>query len=115
MSGINPCIKNRNADRLSVAASAAINRVRLGQVDHLRRPLLRIRRRNTHAPAVTDAAAITATLGRFLDKVWFCKQDASITEEFVNTMFDVYTIRYSQTINRPRTELIQRVGVKPVL
>src|SRR5689334_3127869 len=89
--------------------------MRLGQVYHLRRPLSRVRRRNTNTPAIANTPSVAATLGRFLDEVWFRKKDATITEEFINTMLYVCTVSYAQTINRPRTKLIQWAWVERVL
>ena len=100
---------------MTIGASATIDRVRLGQMDQLRRPLIGVRRRRADAPAVTNTPSVAATLRRFFDKVRFRKEDTRITQQFVNTMLDVPAIDYSQTINRARTELIERVGIESVL
>ena len=86
-----------------------------GEPDYLRRPLGGVLRRSTDARTIADAPAVTAAFRRLLNVIRLSVFDPTITQKFIDAVFDVNAIDYSQAVDRSRPKLIERVGIERVL
>src|SRR6185369_9614356 len=108
MLGVDAGVENRDLD-WTIWANPAIDLLRDREMDFLRRPLRdECSGVAANAPGVTDAPSVAAADGRFRDVVWFDEDDARITRQQVDTIFDGAVVSQTEAVDRAAAELVER-------
>src|ERR1043166_204978 len=114
MCEVNSCVEHHDLDR-AVRTGTAVYLMRRRKMKQLRRPLRRVSTRIANTPTIADAPAVAATFGRFLDKVWFSKNDAYIGSERADTSCNCSSVGDAQAINWSRAKLVKWCWVERIL